>query len=716
MVMRHTPKVQARAILLIVNVLFAIACQPSPSSTPGLERPSPDPIANSFLAAWEERNYPDMYALLSASSQAQIPESEFIARYEAALSTATITAIGIDIAESEVDGDWANVEFTTTLTTILLGEYTIANTLPLVWEDGWRVEWSPGLIYSDLDWDTQLHLERLRPSRANIYARDGQPLAIDGIIITVGVVPGQIQDQPRLLTELSRILSLPPDEIQEKYLSPGVQPDWFVPIGDITFEASIQEQDVLLSLAGVQLREKPMRTYPQGSRAAHLVGYVGEMDEGELAEYLAKGYQRGDLIGKTGLEKWGEEHLAGGLGGILSIITPQGEVVEIVREFPAQPSRSIYTTIDLRVQQAAEEALGERRGAVVAIDPRTGEILAMASYPRFDPNQLLSGLNLGDLFTDPAAPLLNRATQGALPTGSVFKIITAAAALEGAGFDPGFTVFCPGYWQAPWGRRYLDWRAHGTVDFRQAIIQSSSTFFYEIGYQLNDDPWLLPTFAKSFGLGQATGILGLSPQEEDPGLVPDPDWKECCFAGEGNPFWVPGDAVNLAVGQGDLKVTPLQAANFITAIANGGTIYRPQLVLSVGGPPGSGAQVFPPEAIGHLPISAENLQFIQEALRGVTIPPLGTARVALQGILFPVAGKTGTAESVPGELPHAWFVGYAPADAPQIAVAVMLENIGEGSRFAAPIFRKVVEAYLLPPELWTPTPEPTTTPNSTPTP
>lgn len=708
-------------VLLTLGGLFlSLACQAdAPQPTTILARPDPKPVAEAFLSAWEEGNYTLMYDLLSNASTADLDPEEFAQRYQEAWNAATVIAFSASPGQATNEGDRATVDLTLHLQTVLLGEYEVVNTLPLIWEEGWKIEWSPGLIYPGLEGENRLYVQRLRPSRASIYARDGQPLAIDGVLVTVGVVPGEIQDESRLLTELSRILGPSAEEIQDKYRAPGVQPDWFVPIGDISFEKSLEEQSVLSSIPGVALREKRVRTYPQGAMASHIVGYVGEIDEAELADYLALGYESGDIVGRAGLEKWGEAYLAGWMGGVLSVITPEGQVVQVLREFPAQPSRSIYTSIDLTLQKVAEEALGERRGAVVAIDPRSGEILAMASYPDFDPNQIVSGLNVKELFNDPSAPLLNRATQGALPTGSVFKIITTLAALEGPGFDPSVTVFCPGYWLAPWGRRYLDWKAHGTVDFRQAIIQSSSTFFYEIGFRLdNIDPWLLPTWAKNFGLGQATGILGVPPEQEEPGLVPDPDWKECCFSGEGNPFWGPGDAVNLAVGQGDLKVTPLQAANFIATIANGGTLYRPRLVLSAGGPPGNETIDFRPEVMGTISLSPENLLFIQDALHGVTVGPLGTARGALQTLPYPVAGKTGTAESVPGQKPHAWFLGYAPADDPQIAVAVVLENFGEGALYAAPVFRQVVEAYFAPPESITPTPEPTPAtlaPTATPT-
>jgi len=694
-----------RLLLLATLFVLAVSCQGSftpeatPSPTP--PKPSPHPVAEAFLAAWEERAYTSMYGFLSSPSKATVSEEKFIERYEGVMEEATVTSLSVEVTRVEEKGTKAEARFLVTLRTVLLGEFLVENTLPLVWEEGWKVEWSPSLIFPDLSDENLVYLERELPARANIYARNGEPLAIEGALVVVGVIPGQIQDEPRLLSELSRILGMSQGEISEKYHTVGIQPHWWVPIGDITFEESIEYRETLSSLAGVSLREKPIRTYPQGTVAAHIVGYVGEIDQEELASLSDEGYRDGDRVGKTGLERWGEGYLAGRMGGVLSVVTPQGEVVKVIREYLARPSRSIYTTIDLGLQRVAEEALGDKTGAIVALDPYSGEILAMVSHPTFDPNPLIRGLDASEwqaLLGDPGRPLLNRATQGAYPTGSVFKIVTAAAALtappEGAGFDPSFTIQCTGSWRAPWGRVYTDWAAHGPRDFFWAIVRSCDVFFFQMGLSLNSvDPWLLPRFGHKLGFGELTGIE----VDETEGLVPDPAWKEVGFTGVGNPFWVPGDAVNLAVGQGDLLATPLQVANMMAAIANGGTLYRPHLVLRLGATPRGEEEVFEPAEIGKLPLSPEHLQLIQEALREVAMNPRGTAYYTFKDSPFPVAGKTGTAEAPPGN-PHAWFAGYAPADDPQIAVAVVVEHGGEGSVAAAPILRKVVEAYLLPPE------------------
>jgi penicillin-binding protein 2 len=381
--------------------------------------------------------------------------------------------------------------------------------------------------------------------------------------------------------------------------------------------------------------------------------------------------------------------------------------VDTIAEYPATQSRSIYTTIDLELQRVAEEALGEHLGAVVALDPHNGEILALATNPRYDPNALTWGrfdaARWEALVSDSARPLLNRATQGAYPTGSVFKVVTAAAAMEGAAYSPQTTLDCTGSWAGlgPGWVKY-DWlkTGHGPTAFRSAIIRSCDVFFWEMGLRLNSvDENLLPSYSHYFGFGELTGLDAI---DESEGLVPDPEWKEESFTGEGNPFWVPGDAVNLAVGQGDLLATPIQVANMISAFANGGILYRPHLVMRISGTPQEEEVISAPAERGRLPVSEANLQVIRDGLDGVTSDPGGTAVRAFEGATFTSAGKTGTAET-PQEKPHAWFAGYAPVEAPQIAVAVIVENSGEGSVFAAPICRQVMEAFFFGP----PPPEPT---------
>ena len=695
-------------LILPLAVLFLLmaACEgplvPRDTPTPETSLLPALPTAQAYLDAWQGDDYEAMYALLSSSAQEGITEEEFVWVHESVMKEATVLAHHLEIGELVEGEGRAQADFTLTLETTLLGTPQVVNEMHFIWEDvGWRVDWSPEVILPSLSSDNLVYLHRFTSSRANVYDRNGQPLAVEGYLVSVGVVPRQIENESQLLAELSRILKMSWDDIQSLYAAPGVQPHWFVPIADLSFEDSLVHAEVLNSLPGVMLRETPIRIYPQGDLAAHIVGYMGEISQQELATLEAQGYVEGDAIGKAGLERWGETYLAGRAGGLLTIVTPEGELVDTTVEYPATQSRSIYSTIDLELQRIAEEALGDHRGAVVALDPNNGEVLAMATNPRFDPNELTWGrfdeTRWEALVSDPARPLVNRATQGTYPAGSVFKVVTAAAGMEGAGYSPQTTINCTGSWAGlgPGWTKY-DWlrEGHGAMDFRSAIIRSCDVFFWEMGLRLNSvDADLLPSFSHGFGFGAPTGLDAI---DESSGLVPDPEWKEEFFTGEGNPFWVPGDAVNLAVGQGDLLATPLQVANMMAAIANGGILYQPHLVMRISGTPQEEEQIFTSSERGRLPISEANLQVLREGLDGVTSDAGGTAYHAFDGAAFTSAGKTGTAET-PDEKPHAWFAGYAPVEDPQIAVAVVVENSGLGSVFAAPICRQVVEAYLFGP-------------------
>ena len=696
----------APALVLIVVLTVVLGCEgpltqretPTPEHAPL----PPLPTVERFLEAWEQGDYGAMYALLSSLAQQEISEEEFAWFHQSIMDEATAISHQLELVNLIEGAGEAQADLTLSLDTVLLGTVQLQNKLPLVWEDaGWRVSWSPEVAFPSLSGDNLVYLHRLTSARANIYDRNGQPLAVDGSMVTVGVVPQDIEDENRLLAELSGILNMSWNEIQSLYAATGIQPHWFVPIADLSFEESLAHADTLNFLPGVMLRETPIRTYPEGGLAPHVLGYLGEISREELATLESQGYVEGDPIGKAGLERWGETYLAGRRGGILSVVTSDGELVDTIVEYPATQSRSIHSTIDLELQRVAEEALGEHKGAVVALDPNSGEILAMATNPRYDPNELTFGrfdpARWEALVADPALPLLNRATQGLYPSGSVFKVVTAAAALEGAGYAPQTTINCTGSWAGlgpGWVKQ--DWlvTGHGTMDFRSAIVRSCDVFFWEMGLRLNGaDENLLPSYAHSFGFGELSGLDAL---DESEGLVPDPEWKEEFFVGEGNPFWVPGDAVNLAVGQGDLLATPLQVANMMAAIANDGILYQPHLVMRISGTPQEEEQGFTSSERGRLPVSEANLQVIREGMDGVTSDPGGTAYRAFEGVAFSTAGKTGTAET-PEEKPHAWFAGYAPVEDPQIAVAVVVENSGEGSVYAAPICRQVMEAFFFGP-------------------
>jgi penicillin-binding protein 2 len=315
----------------------------------------------------------------------------------------------------------------------------------------------------------------------------------------------------------------------------------------------------------------------------------------------------------------------------------------------------------------------------------------MATYPRFDPNLFAAGISGGEwesLQADQRRPLVNRATQGTYPPGSVFKIVTMSAGMEAGGLTASSTFLCRGTWTGlgpQWPKTCWLRSGHGNIRLDKALTVSCDITFYQVGLMLNGvSQDTLPDYARSFGFGAPTGIE----VEEEPGLVPDPAWK-IQAKGEG---WAPGDSVNLAIGQSELQVTPLQTAMMMAAVGNGGTLYRPQVVEMIAADPANPDWSFAPEAVAQLPITADHLSVIQDSLHKVTSAAYGTAYRPFEGFSVPVAGKTGTAESGQ-EKPHAWFVGYAPADEPEIAIAVVVEHTGEGSTYAAPLWRQVAEAY-----------------------
>jgi len=670
--------------------LLGQSATPTPASTPTPIPPPTDQVAKQFLQAWQKFDYGTMYDMLTTRAKARISRTAFAARYKAILKEATVTSLQAVLTSAGApEAGQAQAEFDVLLGTTLVGQVKYRNRLPLRLESGqWRVDWSPSVIFEALGDNNLVHMFLRSSTRGLIYDRNGEALAREGAIVTVGVVPEKIENETVMLQVLAPILRMSAAAIRAKYVD--APPQWFVPIRDISYEASQAHLEALTNTPGISFKQKTIREYPQHTVASHLVGYVDAISAQELSRLASKGYAEGDRIGKMGIEQWGEAYLAGKKGGVLAIISPEGQVVSVLKDQKAVQSRSVVTTLDLPLQRKVEKILGGRTGSIVAMDPRDGQILAMASHPTFDPNDLINPLDPGrrqTVLTMPGHPMLDRATQGTYPPGSIFKVVTMAAALEKGGFVGGSPFFCAGVWNKL-GFPMYGWlrRGHGNIDLYQGLIQSCDIVFYEVGLALNNlDIGILPAMARAFGLGHATKLLGA---DEATGLVPDNDWKIRTH-GYG---WTPGDTVNLAVGQGFLLVTPLQIATLYVAIANGGTLYRPRLVQQAESPLGDPPIVFAPEALGKLPVSEAHLNLIRDALRHVTIGPKGTARFAFEGFSIAVAGKTGTAQTVAKE-PHAWFAGYAPAEAPEIVVVVMLEKAGEGSIKAAPLMRKVLEAY-----------------------
>ena len=717
---------------LALLALALVACKPTatptdiPTSTP-LPITSPAyQTAQAFLDAWAEARYEAMYALVSSEVRVATPLAEFQRIYQEVTQEATILAVHPVLGAVLEEGLQARATFAADVETSFVGAFHVENELPLAWEQGrWVVVWSKQCIFRELEGQNLVHMVSRSPVRANIYDIKGRGLAVQGSQVTVGVVPGEIKDEAAVLARLSLVLNMPQAEIAAKYES--LPPNWFIPIGDISVEDSRKQYDLLSSEPGISLREKLVRVYRSPSAAPHLVGFMGRIPAEELEAWQQAGYTGDELVGRTGIEAWGEPYLAGQRGGVLTIITPEGQVAATLARRDAVTARSIYLTFDYDFQRQVEDLLGERKGSVVVMDANDGRILAMATWPRFDINRFAEGIDpqtWATLVNDPGKPLVNRPMQGQYPCGSTFKIITMGTIMERGGVKPTQTYSCPGSWnKLGWPMTCWLKSGHGTIDLVSALTASCDVTFYQVGYDLSFiDIDALPSYARSFGMGEPTRIgqpmvnegelsalrQGGDPLAEAGGLIPNDAWKRETL-GEG---WSTGDNVNLGIGQGFVLVTPLQMARMVAAVANGGTLYRPQLVDKIAASDKEPDITFTPEKVGRLPVTSATLDAIQQGLEGVTTSPIGTATYRFQGFPIKVAGKTGTAQNE-GELPHAWFVGYLPADKPEIVIVAMIENVGEGSTFAAPLFRQVAAAYY---GLEQPTPTPTTAPTATPKP
>jgi len=669
-----------------------VAYTPAPAPSPTLDVATPESVGRGFLSAWEVGDYAEMYALLLPSLRAGLAQADFERAYRSALDLTTAISVTLTPQTLSIDKDNAWITFTEVWHTGLFGDLQAANQLSLVKENAqWGVNWHRDTIWPDLVSGATFAVEYQIPPRANIYDRNGAGLAIPSTIVTVGVIPQQIQDETAVLNALTQALGLTVEKIQSTYA--GQPAHWFIPIQDIPGETSLAYND-LLSLPGIQRRERTGRLYPLDGVASHVIGWVSPIPAERYDTYRQRGYRGDELVGIAGLEAWGESILAGTNGGRLSIVGADGTHIKSLVERRPERGRAIYTTLDRELQHSAERALGERRGAIVALDVQTGAILALTSGPHFDNNvfiRLTDTWSRQMVLNDPNLPLLNRALQGVYPSGSVFKIITIAAGLEAGGLTAESSFFCPGYWDGLGEmNRKVCWleTGHGDITLKNGLSASCNVTFYEVGRILNSvAPDTLSTYGRTFGFGAKTGLQEFA---DAPGLIPDPEWKQATYR-EG---WGTGDTINLAIGQGFLLVTPLQVARMMAAVANNGTLYRPYVVDRVVDSSGNVEPIAQPQATGRLPISQANLTIIQEALYAVTTASFGTATHRFQGLNIPVAGKTGTAEQPDKDaLPHSWFAGYFPADNPQIAMAVLVENAGEGSTVAAPMFRQVIEGY-----------------------
>jgi len=685
-------------MFLVVTVFLLLAgcgILPGDSATP-TPAATPTPItfaedtARAFLKAWSEGDYNAMYQMLAPSRQETTSVDQFVSRYKGIATEATITSVKPTVTSVHEEGNEAEVKFSVTLETVAAGTLKQDNAMLLRRENNrWGVLWNPGLIFTQLSSGGTVHLTPLASARADIFDRKGRPLTQPQELTIVEVVPVEMKNENAVLSTLARVFGMQAAAIKAMYSKyPG---DWRTPIGTLTADQVKANLDAL-NQPGIHIdNTKDTRTYPNGTLAAHAIGYVGQISAEQLAQLQMQGYREGDLIGQSGLELWGEPYLAGQRGGRLDILTSSGAITATLANIPAKQSQSVHTTLDIDVQQLVEKALGDHIGAAIVMDISNGNILAMASHPTFDPNRLSQRMSAADwraILNNPGDPLINRAAQSAFPPGSVFKIVSYSAALEKGGLSSNTLFSDPtGYWDGlGQSNRKYNWtwpitgKGLGTMTLSSALTQSDDVVFYQVGQKLDKiDRNLMPNFARAFGLGANTGFE----LAESAGNVPDPN------AG----LWRPGDPINLVIGQGDLLASPLQIVDMLAAVANGGTLYEPHIVARISSIADGSEKVFPPKVRGKLPVSAATLASIRQALLRVTTDSKGTAYSAFRGSKITVAGKTGTAEVFKTGEPHSWFAGYAPADNPKIAVVVIAEHGGEGSTTAAPILREIVEKY-----------------------
>jgi penicillin-binding protein 2 len=705
------------ALTLIILAILAAACGGEnggifnyPTNTPRqpevdvTEVPSPEAAARAFLTAWQAWDYDRMYALLSSLSRDAQTSDEFAAYYKKVRTAATLRSVDFELTGVTVSPTDAEVTYKITLRTILVGDITRDTRMLMKYQDGgWKVAWDEAAILPELKGGNSLIMYRAPTARGNIYDRNGLALAsMADEVVSIGIVSGEIEEEGNVLAVLSNIMGKPRDLLKDKI--DYDHPDWYIPIGNISKDDAGTFYGMLMNTPGLRVNPaENTRYYYGGGVASNVVGYISQITAETEERYLELGYAGDELVGQVGIEAWGEEYLAGKPGATLLVVAPTGSTVATLAESDAVPGMSIYTTLDRKLQEKMEDTLmpPPYTGAAVVLRRDTGEVLAMMSSPTYDSN-LFNPDNASNqylqtmIFDNPNNPLLNRATLGQYPLGSVFKVITMASGLESGDFTPQSLYKCNGYFLELGGFTGTDWtiernmRPHGTVSLVQGLMRSCNPYFWHVGLDLYYKDWrIVPNMARNFGLGSLTGIGVI---DEAPGFVPDVDWK--VSKGE---QWTESDALQQAIGQGELQVTPLQVADFGAAVGNGGTLYQPQLILKIQPPIGDPVFNFQPKVRGKLSVSPDNLAAIQQAMRGVVNDPLGTARHRFYEIssVIKIAGKTGTAQTNFAN-PDSWFVSYTSnnnPDKPDIATAVLVEYAGEGSTYAAPMTRRIIEIY-----------------------
>ncbi|PTS85898.1 penicillin-binding protein 2 [Pseudomonas sp. HMWF032] len=553
--------------------------------------------------------------------------------------------------------------------------------------------------------NNRIHVQPIPPSRGLIFDRNGVIIADNRPSFSLTLTRERAGDWPQVLDVIVEVLKLGPDEraLFERRVRQGRRP--FEPV-PVLFELS-EEQIALIAinqfrLPGVEVSAQLVRHYPLGKHFAHSVGYVGRINEKELKELDPVAYSGTHHIGKTGIERFYEDELHGDVGYEEVETNARGRVLRVLKRTDPTPGKDIVLSLDVRLQEAAEAALAGRRGAIVAIQPQTGEVLAMVSQPSFDPNPFVTGIGFkayAELRDSIDRPLYNRVLRGLYPPGSTIKPMVAVAGLDAGVVTPQTRVLDPGFYQLQGhSHKYRNWNrtGDGWVDMDLAIARSNDTYFYSLAHKMGIDR--MYDYMTRFGLGQR---VSLDMFEETPGLMPSRDWKRARY----RQAWYPGETLILGIGQGYMQTTPLQLAQAVSLMATRGKWIRPHLAKTIQGQPPVDPDPVPDIVLRDLKFWDNGRHGMEQVMHG----PRGTARKVGDTSLYRIAGKSGTAQVVAikqGEKydrskvaerhrDHALFVAFAPADNPQIAVSVMVENGESGSGVAAPVVKQVMDAWLL---------------------
>jgi|SoiMethySBSTD1v2_1073268.scaffolds.fasta_scaffold16480_8 penicillin-binding protein 2 len=573
--------------------------------------------------------------------------------------------------------------------------------------------------------DNRISIVPVLPNRGLLLDRNGVIVARNYQGYTLEIFPRKVASLQGTIDELAELVDIQPrDRARFRKLLQETRNAESLPIRSrLSDEEAARFAANRFRYEGVELKARLFRQYPYGEVGSHLLGYLGRINTADQQRLEEEGvdanYRGTDFIGKAGIEASYESELHGTTGFEQVEIDAAGRGIRTLSRTPSLPGNNVTLTIDMRLQRVAEVAFGERRGALVAIEPTSGDVLALVSKPNFDPNQFVDGIDpqyWAELNANMDKPLNNRAISGVYPPGSTFKPFMAMAALETGKRRFNSTIHDPGYFEFG-GRRFRDSKpgGHGTVDLFKSIVVSSDTYYYQLANDMGIDA--IAAFMKNFGFGARSGI---DLAGESLGVLPSPEWKVRRFKRPEQQRWYAGETISIGIGQGYNSYTPLQLAQAMATLVNGGTMYKPRLVAQVDNPRTGERRVVDPEVSTRVRFRPENVDFVKRAMAGVNKE--GTGARAFAGAQYTNGGKTGTAQVIgmkQGEKydeskvaerfrDHSLFVAFAPLESPKIALAVIVENGGFGARAAAPIARTVLDYYLLgkvPAGMQNPTPE-----------